>query len=929
MGSGPLFAQDINENNFTRYTKEQGLSNNLITGVAQDSTGYIWLSTAFGLNRFNGSSFVQFHSNDDSLSLPSENIGGLEWLDKRRLAAYGEGLHIIDTYTGETRNLFIPYKNKQFQYKFNWIMSVRSNSAGSIFILTRSGFYEFDKEYNLVFRFDYYSDKEVATSSFVFGRYLLTLDENHLSIISSSGIYYFDIAKKQLRKMGPADCPPMAEFLDYPKRDYQFFQQRPGRILIVKSLEDSAVYVDIAENIKNATRLPFQSAADEFDYRSEILTYSDTILYITGNTTGFYKIRLDPGTGEIQFYPKKYFPSYSCRHLLKDRDQNLWIATNEGLIHEDNNRNYIRQAAISVSIRNMFPNLVIDDIDAVGDELYVATRGKGGILVFDKDLQFIRRIGFEKCRRQPDHIYSIASAGRNSLLVGTNGPLFRVNTETGEIKEISLQDWDRTNGWIADLSKDRNGNIWVATDSIYKYETQTGKTLIVPSSNRSITSIELTQSIHEDGSGNMWMAGHGLLRYNTSTKSFDRLVDSFPFIKIPDRQVNSFIADNQDNLWINSNNNGLVCYNIDRKTFRVFTPENGLPGNNVASMIILRNKLWMATFSGVACLDLQTSRITSFGKEDGFPDEPISIGAKFFYDSARNKLYIGFINTLVQFDPGMIFQKTRAPKLYVESLMTGDQKKYNFPGESFKTSWRNNDVVITLGTINFLTTSTQRFAYRLVQNENTQWQPLGTNNTFSISNLSPGRHRIQLKLYSSSNRWPEQAKEFEIMITPPFWKQTWFIELSVVILFMLVYLILKWRTGQIRRKERAKTHIEKLKAEEYKNQYELEQITHYFSSSLADKKSVDEVLWDVSRNLIGRMHYEDCMIYLWNDDKTRMIQKASYGPKGNPKAITANLFDVMPGQGVVGHVMQTREPLLDSGYQEGQSLQGGRHHAPE
>ena len=42
--------------------------------------------------------------------------------------------------------------------------------------------------------------------------------------------------------------------------------------------------------------------------------------------------------------------------------------------------------------------------------------------------------------------------------------------------------------------------------------------------------------------------------------------------------------------------------------------------------------------------------------------------------------------------------------------------------------------------------------------------------------------------------------------------------------------------GQIRRKERAKTHIEKLKAEEYKNQYELEQITHYFSSSLADKE---------------------------------------------------------------------------------------------
>jgi LytS/YehU family sensor histidine kinase len=73
---------------------------------------------------------------------------------------------------------------------------------------------------------------------------------------------------------------------------------------------------------------------------------------------------------------------------------------------------------------------------------------------------------------------------------------------------------------------------------------------------------------------------------------------------------------------------------------------------------------------------------------------------------------------------------------------------------------------------------------------------------------------------------------------------------------------------------------------------------------------VEDVLWDVTQNLIGRMNYVDCMIYLWNEEKTRMVQKASYGPKGNPQAITEKVFDVSPGQGVVGQVMQTREPLL-------------------
>jgi LytS/YehU family sensor histidine kinase len=115
-----------------------------------------------------------------------------------------------------------------------------------------------------------------------------------------------------------------------------------------------------------------------------------------------------------------------------------------------------------------------------------------------------------------------------------------------------------------------------------------------------------------------------------------------------------------------------------------------------------------------------------------------------------------------------------------------------------------------------------------------------------------------------------------------------------------------------------KTRVQKLIAEDYKNQFELEQISNYFSSSLADKKTQDEVLWDVAGNLIGKMNYVDCMIYLWNEDKTKMVQKAAFGLKGNPEFISANLFDVLPGQGVVGHVIQTRQPILVTDTREDQ-----------
>src|SRR6185436_11027746 len=204
----------------------------------------------------------------------------------------------------------------------------------------------------------------------------------------------------------------------------------------------------------------------------------------------------------------------------------------------------------------------------------------------------------------------------------------------------------------------------------------------------------------------------------------------------------------------------------------------------------------------------------------------------------------------------------------------------------------------------------QRFAYRIVKNELTPWQQLGSQPSFSISNLSPGDYTIQVKTFSISNRWPEQIREIHIVVAPPFWQEPWFMITLFALAALLLYLFIHWRTGVARRKEMQKTHMQKLKADSYKNQFELEQISNYFSSSLADKKTEDEVLWDVAGNLIGRMNYVDCIIYMWNEDKRKMVQKAAYGPKGKPEYISAQLFDVLPGQGIVGHVMQTKHPIL-------------------
>ncbi|HEU0065486.1 MAG TPA: two-component regulator propeller domain-containing protein, partial [Flavisolibacter sp.] len=818
LSCGFLHAQHINENDFTLYTRQKGLSDNNITGLAQDSAGFMWIATSAGLNRFNGSVFEQFHSNNEKWSLPSEHIYGMHWIDKFRLVTFGDGLHIIDTRKTETSTVFIPYKDKEYQYKFNWIISVTTNKNLELFVLARSGFYHFNSKGELLFRFDYYKENEVATTAFSFGRFILQLDEEKLAIVSEDGVYFYNSATRKFGKMQRGDFPQFSSFINYSKSNYQFYQVATGRIIILEPLLNKAIYADFQKNSIVPFNIPRDVMQNEFDYRSSLTTINDSLFYITSKTTGFFQITLNTQKQFVTFNPEKLFNFETCRHLLLDRENTLWIGTTTGLLHENKTRKAVFELSFPESILKKYPATVIDGICKVGNKLCVATRGYAGLLLFDKELQFLRRIGFENSFRKPDNIYALSPLDKENLMVAANGPLYKVNILNGKLEEIKMNGWDRENDWIADLCKDPSGNIWIASEKLYKYSPAARQVCGIETTKNTVDKIEWIQRIEQDSSGNIWMAGHGLVRYNIQTGKQDLFLNNFPFIKIPDKQVNSFKIDNRNNLWVNTNNNGLACYNINSHRVRLFTRDDGLPDNNIASMLLLKNQLWIATFSGIACLNLSNFQIKSYGVEDGFPQESISIGSKFFYDESSNKIFIGFKNKIVQFDPDLISANSKPPQFFIQSIAPENKMKITFPGDSYTTSWKNKDITLSLGTINFSTGATQRFAYKLDEDTSDAWQWLGENNTFTISNLSPGKHTIGIKLYSIANRWPQQLKTFSIELLPPYWQKTWFKVLCICIILISLYVLYKWQTGIIQKKERTKTAFEKLKAEEYKSQ---------------------------------------------------------------------------------------------------------------
>ena len=90
------------------------------------------------------------------------------------------------------------------------------------------------------------------------------------------------------------------------------------------------------------------------------------------------------------------------------------------------------------------------------------------------------------------------------------------------------------------------------------------------------------------------------------------------------------------------------------------------------------------------------------------------------------------------------------------------------------------------------------------------------------------------------------------------------------------------------------------------------QIIKKFAASLVDKNTIDDIIWDVAKNVISKLGFIDCVIYLIDAENEVLIQKAAYGPK-SPKPNTIENPITLPfGKGIVGKVAITgRSQIID------------------
>ena len=281
--------------------------------------------------------------------------------------------------------------------------------------------------------------------------------------------------------------------------------------------------------------------------------------------------------------------------------------------------------------------------------------------------------------------------------------------------------------------------------------------------------------------------------------------------------------------------------------------------------------------------------------------------------AADGNIYHGAVEKYFSFEPAALLAQKNKMDVWLTAFKIFDKDSINSLSlnniKQLSLSYGQNNFSFSFVSPSIFYPDAVQYEYML-EGLDKEWKLSGSRNYISYTNVSPGKYVFKIKAAGANGIWSDKIKTIEIIITPPFW-QTWWLRLLVLSFAILIgYVFIKRREKAAAKREAEKTEMEKLKAVSYQYQLEIEQVINYFATSIHEQDSIDEMLWDVAKNCISKLGFEDCVIYMLDDKRNVLVQKAAWGPKTTDENKIVNPIEIVPGKGIVGYVATTGKTEL-------------------
>jgi ligand-binding sensor domain-containing protein/serine phosphatase RsbU (regulator of sigma subunit) len=746
---------------FDNYSIKQGLSEQKVYKLLQDSKDYIWLGTANGLSRFDGKKFENFTSHDNLASggiksIIEDSLGyiwfghingggitryngqtfeqaGFDSLkitgDITSIVQLGNKIWFTSNTDGAIQTDF-PVKDirhikaKQFRGKeglSDQVYGSNLNRDRSFICIADVGL----RKYNPVEKkFENYRMPHLTT---YFNTTCLLEDRkgNMWFGTYNGGIYKYIMSESRM------------EVIDLPKAGIAsnwvscLTEDSKGRIWVgtwgggIAFFEGDSIRKFNAENGLKASKI------------YDIIEDVEGNILIGDQDNG---LTIFKGDAFETINEKEILPDPNVNAIFKDLTGAMWFGTNAG-------------------IARFYP----------GSEKKSVVYNKKNSSVY-KDIRFFRQ------------------DSDGNLWIGANeGGVILYNMKTSKFEsQLYINSILYHGGQVKAMEIDKQNNLWIGTVEGLAVGTINEKNFQRYTIMDSLTVSTIT-ALYCDPNGDMWIGTEpkgkkpGLIKYDAAKKNFRQvsvLLGIFP---------KTMIMDSKGVLWIGTGQ-GLLAFKND-SIISTLTQDDGLLSNNIN---LLANgddgSIYIGTNIGLNRYFPASRRIFSYTERNGFTGIETKPNAVF--KNPVGDLWFGTANGAIHLTPSETATRSLEPLTHIMSMRVNYETREMTPG--LKLTYNEKSVLFDYYSICLTNQDVVRYKVKL-DGADEDWRPVTDQTRVIYSALPPGKYTFNVIASNSQGIWNSKPVSFHFVIKPPFYLTWWFILTSFVLLVVIVVIYIKIR----------------------------------------------------------------------------------------------------------------------------------------
>lgn len=791
---------------------ENGLIQSQVRALAQDTYGHLWVGTLGGMSRYDGSHFTNYNARNGMLdnnvtAIATDNTGNI-WVG---------GPDGLSCYNGKRfthYSLHAPDNSSPRTVK-----KIIPGSGNTLWCHT-------DRDVFSV------HDKKVSQLPLPDSNLTITAiypSKDTLWVATNKGCIY-----RYHNKTWDSIFFNFPGIPKAPITTLHFLKDRKERLLLATGNGLFYIKQDSVKAYRVSgtplINIPFISIAQAKDGAIWLGTFS-----------GAYRVT---DSTLMQYTKKSGFTDNTVNAILSDNEGNIWLGSEgQGLFRYSGGQFSIldeRSSLPSEQIMSFAPT--------PSGKLYLGTSDAG--LFFYDNLNIIP-IPLQK---KDVYVSSLHADGEYDIWIGTGGNgLWRLK---GPERIYYNTPEMPPNATVISLYKDTSRRLWIGTGNgvTYFYNNKFTKVSGVGGNVLGFGIIG-NDSIIVAATRGMFLYHAGTLTaYKTGTAT--------------DSCNPQCLLVQGNNIWIGTNDNGVLCYNTASKKCLVLNKSNGLQSDFIYNIVAdKKGGVWVGTGYGIHKIQLSNNKahVTFYGKDQGITGMESNQNASCRMPDGT--LWFGTTKGAVHIDPDRKLTLPQPTSIVLQSVKVfGDDihdstyydsldNWYNVPYK-LALPYQQNNITFTFKGITLSGSEQLMYRYRIdgLDAPWSDWTPI---NSVTYSALPPGKYTLQVESRTiNSDDIKTLSYAFEIIT--PFHKTTWF---SLLILGACILAGISIQYILNRRKQNRLALVEKLRREE---QSKVRQRTaEDFHDEVGNKLTRINVLTNVLKEKLGDV----------TPDKKRIIEQ--------------------------------------------------------